>query len=491
MTQARTNRASHAVVLGGSIVGTVTASILSEHFEHVTVLERDGLPESPGARGGVPHARHVHALLARGAAELERLFPGFLDEMVTAGARLIDIGRDVAWLTPSGWGVKFDSGFRLCCATRDLIEWQIRRRALARPNVTLRDGIAVDGLLTDPGRARVTGVRYRDRRRGGAAIDELAADLVVDATGRASQLPSWLAGIGRAPVRESVIDAGMSYASRFYALSPEELAPWRAAYVQPQLPHDPRGGILFPVEGNRWHLTLFGYADAAPPTDEEGFRAFAAGLRSSILSDSIRHATPLSPIVSHRRTENRWRHFHEMRDWPDGLVALGDAVCCFDPVYGQGITTGVLGALALRARLDGEWRETAVTAGFARRFQRDLVDVIRPAWSLATAEDLRLPTTVGGQLGAGDRLLQRYVDGVIAVSTADPAVRRRLLSVMNMVTRPDTLFHPRVFAGLLRRLLGLQPRPVTLWPEREGSASRGPITAPTPGAASLHASRIA
>jgi hypothetical protein len=166
----------------------------------------------------------VHALLSRGAAELEQLFPGYLHELVTAGAQLLDVGHDVAWLTPAGWGVPFESGFTLCCATRDLIEWQARYRAQSMPNVSLVDGTAVLGLLTDARVARVVGVRMRDRRQGSQApARALLADLVVDTTGPGSQLPDWLAAIGCPRVRESVIDAGMTYASRFYALPPGAL----------------------------------------------------------------------------------------------------------------------------------------------------------------------------------------------------------------------------------------------------------------------------
>jgi 2-polyprenyl-6-methoxyphenol hydroxylase-like FAD-dependent oxidoreductase len=467
MQQLSTPKPAHAVVIGGSIVGAITAAMLADRFERVTILERDAVPDEPRARAGVPQARHVHALLARGAAELERLLPGFLTEMADAGAHLLDVGRDVAWLTPAGWGVPLDSGFTLCCATRDLIEWQVRRRVLQRDNVDFRDNTTVTGLVTDSKRSRVVGVRIRDRRRLEAAMPDcdVRADLVVDAAGRGSQLSDWLLAIGRARVREEIVDGRMTYASRFYELRPSALAGWRAAYVQAALPHDPRGGILFPVEGNRWHLTAFGYGDAAPPMEDDGFRTFIEGLRSTILADVLRDATPLTPIVGHRRTENRWRRFDEVRGWPDGLVAVGDSVCCFDPVYGQGITTGVLGALALTTRLDAEWGSGRVApTGFARGAQRHMARVVRPAWNLATSEDLRLAGTTGGRRRRRDRILQWYFDRVVATATADASVRRRLLSVMNMVEGPEALLHPHACARVARHLGGRnEPRP-PLWP---------------------------
>ena len=471
----------HAIVIGGSIVGSAVAALLASRFEQVTVLERDAFPTEPQSRAGVPQARHVHALLARGRAELERLFPGIVDELVRDGAQVVDVGRDVAWLTPAGWGVPFESGVVLCCATRDLIEWRVRERARAHVNVRFLERSAVQGLLTDSARSQVVGVRVREGRRSAATERSLNADFVVDASGRGSQLADWLVDIGRARVRETVIDARMAYASRVYRLDASALRGWRAAYVQAALPHDRRGGILFPIEGDRFHLTLFGYADGAPPTDEEGFSRFPRTLRSTILADVLQGATPLTPIAGHRRTENRWRRFHEIRDWPENLVALGDSVCCFDPVYGQGMTTGVLSALSLAARLDADWIATgAGRAGFARRTQRHLVSVIRPAWNLSTSEDLRLDTTTGGRLRFADRSLQRYVDRVIQTATSDTIVRGRLLRVMNMLAGPEALLDPRTVARVVRHLCLPGRGGRALWENRRPDDLLGGY-APMPG----------
>jgi 2-polyprenyl-6-methoxyphenol hydroxylase-like FAD-dependent oxidoreductase len=462
-----TSKPAHAIVIGGSIVGSAVAALLASRFEQVTVLERDALPNEPRSRAGVPQARHVHALLARGGAELESLFPGLIDELVCNGAQRVDVGREIAWLTPAGWGAPFQSGVVLCCATRDLIEWHVRERTRAHANVTFLERNAVQGLLTDSSRSQVVGVRVREGRGAAAAERALQGDLVVDTTGRGSQLADWLVDIGRTRVRETVIDAHMAYASRIYRLDPSALRSWRAAYVQAALPHHRRGGIIFPIEGDRYHLTLLGYADGAPPTDEEGFSRFPQTLRSSILADVLQRATPLTPIVGHRRTENRWRRFDEIRDWPENLVALGDSVCSFDPVYGQGMTTGVLGALALASRLDAERSATAaVPAGFARRMQRRLVSVVRPAWNLSTSEDLRLDTTTGGRLRLADRCLQRYVDRVIQTSTADTIVRGKLLRVMNMLAGPEALLDPRTVARVVSHLCVPGRSGRALWEDR-------------------------
>jgi hypothetical protein len=208
--------------------------------------------------------------------------------------------------------------------------------------------------------------------------------------------------------------------------------------------------------------------------NEAGFRAFTESLRSSVLADVVANATPLSPIVGHRRTENRWRRFDEMKEWPDGLIAAGDSVCCFDPVYGQGMTTGVLGALVVKTRLEAESHGTgSMPVGFSRRVQQRMVEAIRPAWNLATGEDLRLASTTGGRLRTRDRLMQFYFDRVVAAATADSEIRGQLLSVMNMISSPETLMQLKVIAGVVRHSLGLNRKPDPLWAERPATDSGG------------------
>ena len=93
---------NHAVVLGGSLAGLMAARVLSDHFEQVTLIERDAYTDTTEARRGMPQANHVHGLLARGRQILEELFPGVQDEMIAAGAPVVDMANEIAWLTPAG-----------------------------------------------------------------------------------------------------------------------------------------------------------------------------------------------------------------------------------------------------------------------------------------------------------------------------------------------------------------------------------------------------
>jgi 2-polyprenyl-6-methoxyphenol hydroxylase-like FAD-dependent oxidoreductase len=424
----------HALVTGGGIAGLLAARVLADHVARVTVVERDALPAEPAGRTGTPQARHVHVMLTRGQAVLERLFPGLEAELAAAGAVQIDWTADTAWLTPAGWGCRFPSHLRTFASSRDLLEWLMRRRLAADPRISFLAGHEVVGLL----------------RADDGATTPLPADLVVDAGGRGSRAPAWLAEIGYTAPAETVVNAFLGYTSRLYARPARCSGDWKALYLQSQPPRRLRGGVILPIEGERWLVTLVGAGRDYPPADAAGFLEFARSLASPALYEAIREATPLAPLATYRATENRVRHFERLARWPDGFIVAGDAACAFNPVYGQGMTTAALGAATLdeclRAaeRAGGDWR------GLARRFQRALARRNQTPWLLATGADFRTPRTVGRRPGGLARLSLRYFDRVLARAAHDPAVRLTLMEVLHLIKPPAALFQP----GTLWRVIG-------------------------------------
>jgi 2-polyprenyl-6-methoxyphenol hydroxylase-like FAD-dependent oxidoreductase len=428
----------------------LAARVLSDHFDHVTLLERDRFSETPAARKGLPQGRHVHGLLERGRAAMERFLPGLTAELVRAGAEPLDWTRDIAWMSPYGWYVRFPGDLRQLACTRDLIDWAVRRRVAALSNVRIHQGAPVAGLILGPGDgSRVAGVRIRPRRvdtefeRVGA---ELAADLVVVADGRNSRLPEWLTAVGYDPPEETVVNSFQGYASRFYR-PPAEFEPsWKGLYIQQAPPGDPRGGLVGPVEGGRWLASLVGGDGDYPPTSEAGFLAFARSLRSPALYEAIAGAEPLSPIAGQRATENRQRHYDHLRRFPDGVVAVGDAVCAFNPVYGQGMTAAALGAEVLDRWLREESSPHA--PGRGRVFQRRLARATAAAWQLSSAADYRFRATEGPPQSRLARLSGGYVDRVMRAATSRPWVRRRLTEVLHLLRPPSALFGPGILGHL-------------------------------------------
>lgn len=457
-TEAR-NTGRHAVVLGGSLAGLLTARILSDYFDQVTLIERDSFADTSEARRGIPQANHVHGLLARGCEIFEELFPGLQDEMIAAGAPKLDMANDIAWFTPAGWGVRFPSDLKVLAFTRPLLDLHVRRRLATNPNVEILDNTDVLRLVPDAAPNRLAGVLIcprigeADRR----VAKELRADLVVDTTGRASRAPRWLEDIGCEPPEEICIDAHLGYASRLFRI-PENFDPgWQCAYVQAAPPQRKRGGILFKVEGNRWLLTLIGRAGDQPSSDELGFLEFARSLPVFTIYDAIRIAEPLSPIKTHRATQNRLRRYERAKGLPENFLLLGDAVCAFNPVYGQGMTTAALGAMELRKCLR---EQKGNLTGLSRRFQKRLAKINESPWLLATGEDYRYPETVGGSPSLMTRFMHRYMDHVVRLTTRSVAVRKVLLQAFNMMVPPAALFQPRVSFRVLLQLFKPTPRTV-------------------------------
>lgn len=443
----------HAVVLGGSLAGLLAARVLADHFEEVTLIERDIYPDAPETRRGIPQANHVHGLLLRGRQVLEELFPGLQDEMIAEGAPLLDMANDISWYTRAGWGIRFPSDFKVLAFTRPLLDFHVRRRIAENPRITVMDNTEVLRLLPDYiVENRISGVlvcpRAADSDRRIAKT--ISADLVVDATGRASRAPRWLTELGYDAPEEIIINAHLGYASRLYRIPENFNGDWTCAYVQSAPPERKRGAILFRVEGNRWLVTLIGGGRDYPPSDEAGFLEFARGLPVSTIYDAMRSAEPLTPIKTHRATENRLRRFEQAKYLPHNFLLLGDAVCAFNPVYGQGMTIASLGAVTLGECLR---KQRGSLTGLSHRFQKQLAKVNKAPWLLATGEDFRYQETDGGSATLMTKFMHRYMEHVLELSTRVVAVRKVLMEVFNILAPPAVLFQPRVLFRVLPLML--------------------------------------
>jgi 2-polyprenyl-6-methoxyphenol hydroxylase-like FAD-dependent oxidoreductase len=432
------------------MAGLTAARVLSDHFDTVTVLERDTFPVGVSPRKGIPQARHIHVLLARGKEALEQLFPGLQDELGQGGCPWLDVGTDLAWLLPAGWKQSSPSRINGRAFSRDFLESTIRHRVQSNPKVRFVEEADVTGLQHEEG--RVTGVRYR-LRNNDLSEQTINAELIVDASGRHSKSPAMLESLGYPPPQETVINSFLGYASRFYEPPPDFRANWKALYIQIDPPRHLRGGTILPTEGNRWIVTLGGMGKDYPPTDEQDFLEYARSLRSPLLYEAIKAATPLTPIVGYRGTENRLRHYERLARRPENFVLLGDAVCAFNPVYGQGMTTATIGAVTLGTCLAEHPRKAPRDlTGLAERFQKKLTHNNQVPWLVATAEDFRCPITEGGKPDLKTRLAVRYLSRVLARATTDPLVCEGVLEVLHLLKRPTALIEP---AYLLRVMLPL------------------------------------
>ncbi|HEX8436122.1 FAD-dependent oxidoreductase [Archangium sp.] len=433
-----------AIVIGGSIAGLLSARVLADHFEKVVILERDPLPDGPEPRKSAPQGRHVHALLEAGLKVMEDLFPGLVQELERDGVDFIDMGLESSWFHHGSWKVRYESGIRTILCSRPHLEWKVRGRVTALPQVQLREGYTVEELLTDGSRERVTGVKVK----GPDGAQTLQADLVVDASGRGSRAPQWLEALGVGPPEEEQVGVDSAYTSRFYE-RPAGFDDWKILAVYARAPENRRSGFVANVEGNRWIVSLNGYFGDHPPTDDEGFLEFARGLPVPHIHEAIRQARPLTQAVTYKMPASRWLHYERVARLPEGFVLLGDSVCAFNPLFGQGMTVISLGAQMLGECVAKQARSTpGDMRGLSRRFQKKLSGLIGLCWFLATTMDLRYPQARGKRpFGLG--LLQWSVMNLIDLTSMDQKACQEFYKVLHMRGGLEVLLQPRLALSLL------------------------------------------
>jgi 2-polyprenyl-6-methoxyphenol hydroxylase-like FAD-dependent oxidoreductase len=435
-----------AVVIGASVAGMCAARVLSEHVERVVIVDRDVCPTGADHRIGVPQSHHAHALLARGKNELERLFPGFEQAMVAGGALKIDYSAHFAVLRQWGWAPVAPCGLESLWASRPLIESIVRGKLRSLPNVILRDRASVVDLRIERGdRARVTGVSVR----GEDGMEPIDAEIVVDASGRGSKAPHWFESAGLPSPAEDVVEAYAGYASRFYQRPSAEERPagwwWDGLWIEGVPPRFPRGGVAFPIEGNRWLVTAVGFAKDYPPGDEAGYLEFLASLASPALARAVARCKPLSDVVVNRSTTNRFRHYESWAAELDGFLAIGDGVCSFNPVYGQGMSAAAASASELENAIKkvGLSPRALPRAHFAAQAR-----FLSAVWSLASGADFVWPTTTGNR-PPGAALMRPYLQLLGESAHADPAVLRKMVPIFHLLEHPSAVASPAAFAAVL------------------------------------------
>lgn len=376
-----------AIVIGGSIAGLTAAQVLSEYVEQVVILDRDDVNGEAAFRKGVPQAQHAHTLLPYGQQLLEKLFPGFGDELMASGAVAIDPAHEKPYFKRGTWHMPSRAGaHRSISASRPLIEAELFRRIDALPNVKILREYEVSGLQVDRARQAVTGVFVRRRSGAHGEREVMPAQLVVDASGRNSQAPQWLAEIGFQPPEEWQIDSHVGYATRIYGIPAGFAEDWKALYISLDPPHGTRGGVILPMEGNRWYVSLMGINQDYPPTDEAGFLAYAHSLPTGRLYAAIRDARPLSRVSGFRRTANRVRRYDRLPTYLEGFLVLGDAVYALNPVYAQGMTAAALGGTVLRQTLR-KWTQMHGVNGLAQHFQALLAKEVGKLWQMTVSKE--------------------------------------------------------------------------------------------------------
>ena len=438
---------SHALVLGASLGGLITARVLSQHFDQVTILERDAVTVEPQSRKGQPQTRHLHGLLVSGLDTLTHYFPDLSEALTKNGAIVGDMAENMHWHTYGGFRQRFTFGASAALMSRPLLESLIRQRTLARPNISLRDNTAVKGLVTNGDRTRITGVEVESRgastlrqAQDSAHNETINADLVVDATGRGSRTPEWLTELGYTAPAESEVKVDVGYATRLYRRNPNDPNSRDWLLYTPEAPKESRFGGIFPIEGERWIVSVGGWAGDHAPTDETSFLEFVRSLPNQDIYRIISTSEPISDILPYKFPASLRRHYEQLERFPQGFLVLGDAISSFNPTYGQGMSSAVLQAAELDKILSNK---RVAPELLARTFFKAAAKVVDIPWQLSVGEDFRFPQTTGPKPGGVD-LINRYVAAVHRATRFDPEVGRAFLKVMNLLEPPTSLMTPRI-----------------------------------------------
>ncbi|MCY1074930.1 hypothetical protein OV287_10545 [Archangium sp. miwbw1] len=418
------------------MAGMLASRVLSAHFERVTLLERDR-HSGTEPRKGVPQEQHAHGLLKKAVDLIEGYFPGLFEQLVSAGANVWDMS-EAAWFHFGNWQARSQPGLTMYTQSRPLLDSVIRGRLPDIHNLTLLDECEVVKLVANETRSLIRGVELRRRKQ--EATEVLEADLVVDASGRGSRMPRWLEDLGLPRVEESHVRIEVGYASRRYRKPKNLVTNWKALSIYPTPPKETRMGALSPIEEDIWLVSQAGSLGDHPPNDEAGYLEFARSLPQPHLYEILKRAEPLTPIATHKFPSNMRRHYERLK-LPEGLLVLGDAMCSFNPLYGQGITLSALAANTLEGCLAVQ--PQGDLAGLGARFQSKVASVLELPWLMATSEDLIYPS-VEGPRPLWWKMMQGYASRLHERAAYDSVVSTNFAKMMHMTSSPLLLVSPQM-----------------------------------------------
>ncbi|HJU11428.1 MAG TPA: hypothetical protein VJ728_11150 [Candidatus Binataceae bacterium] len=443
----------HAVVIGGSIAGLMTARVLAQHFTTVTVIERDRIDRHPALHKSIPQGNHLHAILSGGQQVMATLYPGFLTKLDKLGSVRCRAGEQFVVYLPSGKAYTLsgsvreprDLGIDSYCQSRGLLEYCVRQCTLENTNIRFWSDCFVDKLISH--RSHVEGVRCRND----LGSDDLFADLVIDAGGRGSHARRWLADLGFEVPSETTIGVDFAYSSTKFRIPQDYDRCERLIAVTGPPPDFPDGGIMEIIEDDIWHVTLAGRFGNYPPRDEAGFFGYAKALPTTKIHDLIKHAERISDITSYRFPTSVWRHYERLQAFPEGFLVIGDAIASFNPFYGQGMSSAALQVKALQELLGERAADGCGLAGLGLSFFPRAAEVVANPWILAANLDLAFPQTQG-ERPPNFREALFYFRAVDALAADDVNVQRLMVEVAGLCRPLSVLNEEPLRSRALARL---------------------------------------
>jgi 2-polyprenyl-6-methoxyphenol hydroxylase-like FAD-dependent oxidoreductase len=437
-----------AVVIGAGIGGLAAAKALANHFGRVTVLDRDSLPSQAEPRTGTPQARHTHVLIAGGLKALTALFPGFEGDVEKAGGVKMRAGQDPRLERP-GFDPfpQRDLGRDTYSASRPLLELVTRRRIERQENIELLAKSRVNKLVASPDGTAVTGLRWES---SDGQVQTLQADLIVDASGRGTLTLALLEALGLPKPEETEIGIDQAYSTAIFERPATAPSSWKGVMVLPSAPDSSRGAFLFPIEDNKWIVSLGGNHGDAPPGDYDGFLEFLKSLRTPTIYDAVKDAKRIGEIARFVLPSSVRRHFEKIQKFPVGLLTIGDAICRFNPVFAQGMSVAAQQAVILDQILNKRADGPEALDGLALEFFAAIQEVLAAPWAVAMS-DFVYPKTRGQRPADFEQRLQ-YGVALTRLAAEDAAVHRLTMEVANLLKPQSALREPEISQRVKERM---------------------------------------
>jgi 2-polyprenyl-6-methoxyphenol hydroxylase-like FAD-dependent oxidoreductase len=429
-----------ALIIGGGFAGMLAARVAADFFRRVVVCEKDAIADDARPRRGVPQGPHIHGPLLGTIQILSELFSGLRTALAASGAATVNTGIGIRTFIGGRWTPQRDFGLSFPMQTRGLLEHVMRMQLSSRTNVLIRRGCRVVGLMNSGD--RIAGVAVRD---GNGMEDTIEGDLVIDASGRGSRVVRWLADLGYEAPRVSQINIDVRYVSCLVGIP----RGYPDAHIGLRIREGPRTGACFPVEDNKWIVSLSGRFGDYPPAEVEGMIQFAETFSPEI-AQRVR-AGVIGELASFYFPCSLHRHFESMPRLPQRFLPIGDTVMCLNPVYGQGMATAGIQAKKLAAELTDRRNAGHGLDEIAAKVLPRYVDVLDYLWRAAAIGDFSLDQTTGDR-PAGLTESGRFAEALAKLAHDDAEVHRIALRVQQLLDPPEALIHSgirdRVLAGL-------------------------------------------
>jgi 2-polyprenyl-6-methoxyphenol hydroxylase-like FAD-dependent oxidoreductase len=448
----------HAVVIGGSIAGLISARVLADYFDQITILERDHIEPLPAVHKSAPQGNHLHTVLMGGLQVLSGLYPGFSEKLHMMGAVPVRLTTDFPVYHPDGVAFSFsgavreprDLGIQLYSQSRGLLEHCLRQCTLALPNISAESDAPVAGLINSKSGVEGVSYKYQGEPRS------LRCDLVIDCGGRGSHAPRWLTEMGFSAPEETTIGVDFAYSSTRFHIPSNDGKLDRFAFFGGPPPKFTRGGALVQIEDDMWLVSLAGRFGDYPPQDEAGFMAFAEALPTPRLYEVIKGAERVDQISHFRFPTSVLRHYERLPSFPERFLVLGDAISSFNPVYGQGMSSAALQARALGRVLEERTNSPLGLEGIAAAFFAQAAEVINTPWTLAANFDFAFPQTTGTRSSMASETV-RYFLALDALTAEDIEIHKTLVEVFGLARPLSALWDEPVRSRVLAQMNKTDP----------------------------------